>query len=152
MNTKIVEALTKILDGLYKNIPLEEINVRLSKDKSLDQQTLSTAFSWILDRSLNPARRKRDPLDGGLKGFRLLSEEEREMLGMENYKYFTHLMNIGLVSPAELSIIIDQLSFVPGASITKEEINWIILFSLLGGDDKTLPGSRVLLYSSDTIN
>ncbi|MGE5363485.1 MAG: DUF494 family protein [Bacteroidota bacterium] len=148
MTTKIVEVLAKILDGLYKNIPLEEINKMLSKDKSFDKQTLSTAFSWVQDRKLNP-RFPTEPVSGS---FRILTDEEREILGMENYNYFTHLINIGLLKQNELNAIIDQLFIVPGASISKEEINWIILFSLLGNEDNTLPGSRILLYSSDTIN
>ena len=40
----------------------------------------------------------------------------------------------------------------PENTITRNDINWIILISIVDFSVDILPGSRVLLYSSDTIN
>jgi hypothetical protein len=52
MTAKIVEVLAEILEALGKNYSLEEENNRLCKDSNFDKQTVSTAFSWILDKKL----------------------------------------------------------------------------------------------------
>ncbi len=151
MTAKIVEVLTKILEGLNQNSSLEEVNDKLKLNKEFDSQTLSAAFSLIYDKVLiNKSKGK-----GGKKrkkNFRILTEEEKELLGNSNYNYLMHLLNVGLLDAFDLDIIIEQLSYSMGEPISKEDINWIILFSLVEFDSEILPGSRVLLYSSDTIN
>ncbi len=151
MTAKIVEVLTKILEGLNQNNSLEEVNDRLKLNQEFDSQTLSAAFSLIYDKVLiNKSKNA-----GGIKNrkdFRILTEEEKEILGNQNYNYLMHLLNVGLIDAFDLDVIIEQLSYSVGETVSKEDINWIILFSLVEFDSEILPGSRVLLYSSDTIN
>lgn len=151
MTAKIVEVLAKILEALSNNYSLEEVNTSLSKDKAFDKQTVSTAFSWVLDKRLAnlPLSQNKNIKNNSI---RILSEEEKELLGLENYKYLTHLLAVGLLRDVDLDLILEQVALYPGDVITKDEINWLILFSLVGFDENILPGSRVLLYSSDTIN
>ncbi|MCX6150210.1 MAG: DUF494 family protein [Ignavibacteriales bacterium] len=149
MTAEFVEVLAKILDGLDKNFSLEEVNKKLSKEKSLNKQTISAAFSWLYDKKLNK-------FNGKFKlkrnNYRFLSNEEINFLGAENHNYISHLINVGLINASDLDSILDQLFLYPGETITKEEINWIILFSLVDFSEDVPPGSRFLLYSSDTIN
>jgi uncharacterized protein Smg (DUF494 family) len=51
-----------------------------------------------------------------------------------------------------LEMTLEQIMMYPKETITKDDINWIILISLIDFNSDILPGSRVLLYSSDTIN
>lgn len=151
MTAKIVEVIARILDGLNKNISLEEVNDQLTIDKEYDKQTVSAAFSLVYDKVLtrkvvkNKSRSK-------VQNIRLLTGEEKEMLGIDNHDYLLKLWEIGLVDSADLEIILEQLMLFPNDSITREDINWIILVSLVEFNSKILPGSRILLYSSDTIN
>jgi uncharacterized protein Smg (DUF494 family) len=151
MTAKIVEVLAKILDGLNKNISLEEVNTQLIDKKEFDKQTLSAAFSLVYDKVLS-GKILKDKIEEGPKKIRLLTEEEREFLGLENYNYIIHLMNIGLINSIDLEIILEQLMLFPEDTITRDDINWIILISLVDFNSKILPGSRILLYASDTIN
>ena len=151
MTAKIVEVLARILDGINKNIPLEELNKQLLKNKEFDKQTLSAAFSLVYDKVLS-GKILKDKIDEGSKKIRLLTDEEREFLGIENYNYIIHLMNIGLIDSIDVEIILEQLMLFPEDTINRDDINWIILISLVDFNSKILPGSRILLYSSDTIN
>jgi uncharacterized protein Smg (DUF494 family) len=81
-----------------------------------------------------------------------LTDEEKDILGSENYNYIIHLINVGLLKVKDLDTILEQISLYPSERISKEEINWLILFSLVDFDESILPGSRFLLYTSDTIN
>jgi len=151
MTAKLIEVLAKILEGIGKNYSFEEVSNRLIQEKRFNKQLISAAFSWLYDHKLasrNFSKRKKP----GDKKFRVLLEEEKEILGAENYNYLTYLLNIGLISPSDLNSILEQIMLYPGETITKEEINWIIVFSLVDPSDNYLPGSRYLLNSSDTIN
>jgi uncharacterized protein Smg (DUF494 family) len=150
MTAKLVEILAKILDALRNNYTLEEVNKKLLKEKNVNKQIVSAAFSWIYDKKLNLKDRTVDKLKK--KNFRFLNQDEIDILGMENYNYIIHLMNVGLLNASELDSILEQILLYPGERISKEEINWIILFSLVDFQEDILPGSRFLLYSSDTIN
>ena len=151
MTAKIVEVLARILDGINKNIPLEELNTQLQKNKEFDKQTLSAAFSLVYDKVL-AGKVLKDKISEGSKKIRLLTSEEREYLGVDNYNYIVHLMNIGLIDSIDIEIILEQLMLFPEDTINRDDINWIILISLVDFNSKILPGSRILLYSSDTIN
>ena len=151
MTTKIVEVLTKILEGLNQNYSLEEVNDTLKREKNIDQQTLSAAFSLVYDKVLSNKIPKRGRKKN-MNNFRILSEEERNILGSGNSNYLMHLSNVGLIDAFDFDLIIEQISLFPEDSISKEDINWMVLFSLVDFNSEILPGSRVLLYSSDTIN
>lgn len=150
MTTKIVEVIAQILDGLKRDISLEEVNLLLSKNKDFDKQTVSAAFSLVYDKILaKKLSKKKNPNPGNR---RLLSDEEKDFLGMENYNHLMHLQNIGLIDARDIEIILEQLLLFPEDTITREDINWMILVALVDFNSKILPGSRVILYPSDTIN
>jgi len=151
MTAKIVEVIARILDGLNNNISLEEVNNQLTVDKEYDKQTVSAAFSLVYDKVLT-SKVVKDKSSSKPQNIRLLTDEEKEVLGIDNYDYLFKLWKIGLVDSADLEIILEQLMLFPNDSITREDINWIILVSLVEFNSKILPGSRILLYSSDTIN
>jgi uncharacterized protein Smg (DUF494 family) len=151
MTAKIVEVIARILDGLNNNISLEEVNDQLTIDKEYDKQTVSAAFSLVYDKVLT-SKIVKDKSNSQPQNIRLLTDEERDVLGIDNYDYLLKLWKIGLVDSADLEIILEQLMLFPNEAISREDINWIILVSLVEFNSKILPGSRILLYSSDTIN
>ena len=151
MNTKIVEVLTKILEGLGKNYSLEEVTSELKVGKDFNDQIVSAAFSLVLEKILIKKTNLKNTI-GLEKNFRVLSNDEINEFGVDNYKYIQHMVNIGLLTPMDVELIVEQVKAFPEEKISKDDINWIILFSLVDFDSEILPGSRVLLYSSDTIN
>lgn len=151
MTGKVVEAVAKILEGLNNNDSLEEVNKQLKIQKEFDQSTISAAFSLVFDKVLNKKVNRKDRRKNSNK-FRMLTEEEKEYIGIENLNYITYLFNIGLMSAVDLEMILEQIMMFPDEKITRDDINWIIMISLIEFDLEIPPGSRVLLYSSDTIN
>ena len=152
MTAKIVEVLAKILEGLKDNTSLEEVTQHLNLEKDFDEQTVSAAFGLVFDKFLTNRLMLADTDSLNNKSFRLLSNEEINIVGTENYNYIQHLVNVGLLDPLDVELIIEQMTMFPEEKVSKDDINWIILFSLVDFDSEILPGSRVLLYSSDTIN
>ncbi len=150
MPAKVLEAIIKILDGLKKNYTLDEVTDSLKKEKVFDEQTVGVAFSLIYEKVLSTkiaaAKAKTD------KEFRMLSEEEKAFIGIDNFNYLLYLFNIGLIDNDQIEIILEQLLMFPRDTVNKNDINWIILISIVDFNNEILPGSRILLYSSDTIN
>jgi uncharacterized protein Smg (DUF494 family) len=152
MTSKLVDVLAKILEGLSKNSSIEEVSKSLIKSKKYDDKLLSAAFSLVYEKILlktriNLLRDKNIP-----KSLRVLTEDERDFIGIDNYNYLLHLINVGLLDTNNLEAILNQISLFPDLRVTRKEINWIILLSLVDFDSELLPGSRFLLYSSDTVN
>jgi uncharacterized protein Smg (DUF494 family) len=152
MTSKVVEVVAKILEGLKNERTLEDVSQVLSKNKDFDKQTVSAAFSLVYDRLLNNKRTKARERDRGKKNIRFFSEEEINALGLDNYNYLIHLYNIGLIDTNDLEMILEQVMMFPDDQVQREDINWIILISLVDVNSEITPGSRILLYSSDTIN
>lgn len=148
MTIKVVELIVEILDALKNNISIEDLNKKITKERRFDKQTISAAFSLIFEKSLKPVQ----DIVSNRNGLRVFSEEEKLFLGVENCNYLLYLLNIGLIDVNELEVIIEQLSLLPEDKITKEEINMMILLSLVERNSDILPGSRITLFSSDTIN
>jgi len=152
MTAKIVEVLAKILEGLKKNTSLEEVTKHLNTNKDFDEQTVSAALGLVFDKFLSNRFELLKEGNSNNKSFRLLTSDEIHIIGYENYKYILHLVNVGLLEPLDVELLIEQMTMFPEERVSKDDINWIILFSLVDFDSEILPGSRVLLYSSDTIN
>jgi uncharacterized protein Smg (DUF494 family) len=152
MTAKIVEVLAKILEGLKENTSLEEVTQHLNLEKDFDEQTVSAALGLVFDKFLTNRLMLTDSDSLNNKSFRVLSNDEISIVGTENYNYIQHLVNVGLLDPLDVELIIEQMTMFPEEKVSKDDINWIILFSLVDFDSEILPGSRVLLYSSDTIN
>lgn len=152
MTSKVVEVVAKILEGLKDDRTLEDVSQVLSKNKDFDKQTVSAAFSLVYDRLLNNKKSKRRQEEKGSRNIRFLSDEEVAALGLDNYNYLIHLYNIGLLDNNDLEMILEQVMMFPEDQVNREDINWIILISLVEVNSEITPGSRILLYSSDTIN
>lgn len=150
MTTKVVEVLAKILDGLNKNFSLEDVNNTLNEEKQFDKQTVSAAFSLVYDKvAINKIAK--DTINSS-ESIRILNEYELEIIGLEHYNYLIHIQNIGLINSSELELLIEKILIYPLPNISLDDINWLILVSLVEYDATILPGSRVTLFSSDTIN
>lgn len=152
MTAKIVEVLAKILEGLGNDHSLEEVTTLLKRNKEYDEQIVSAAFSLVFDKVFANKFGITKKRNANRKNFRVLSNEEVSLIGIQNYNYIQHLVNIGLLEPLDVELLIDQVTAFPDEKISKEDINWMILFPLVDFESEILPGSRVLLYSSDRIN
>lgn len=148
---KLVEVITQILEGISNNVPFEDLNKSLMSNKEYDEQTLSIAFSLIYDKILNRKESHKDKIKKE-RSVRFLTEEEKYILGIENVNYLMHLYNLGLLDSDNLESILEQVIMFPENRLTRKEINWIILLSIVDFDSINLPGSRNLLYSSDSVN
>ncbi len=151
MKTKIVEALAEILKEIKAHSSIEEIGKTLLENEKFDKQTISAAFNLIYEKLFNSQLIEETVIDR-TKNFRILSEDEMDNIGLENYNYLLKLKNIGVLEELDFESIIEQIMILPPGKISEEDINFIVLFSLVDLHNEIQPGSRIILISSDTIN
>jgi uncharacterized protein Smg (DUF494 family) len=152
MKPKIVEVLAKIFESFSNNIPLEDVNKALLKSKEYDEQTLSIAFSLVYDKILLKRMHPSEDAEKEGLGIRFLTNEEKEILGVENYNYLIHLRNVGLLDSTQMEDILEQVTYYPDTKISRKDLNWLVLLSLVEFDSDVPLGSRLHLYSSDSVN
>lgn len=152
MVTEIVTLLTDIFENLDKTSSLDKAINDLSVNNRYNKNILATAFSWIYEKTIRDLGEVAEHHEFVTKGKRIFSEEEKLLFDTENSDYLLHLNNIGLLTNLDLEIIIEELKLFPHELINTESINVIIISLFLEVNTLTLPGSRLLLYSSDTIN
>lgn len=148
MTAKIIEALTEILKGLNDDYSVEDLN-NILLDKNFDDTTIGIAYSLVYDKVLSNKVVKKD---NNSKNIRFLTLEEQEAIGFDNYNYLVKLHSVGLLDAIDFELVIEQLTLLQNEKVTKEDINLIVLLSLVDFNSDILPGSRVLLYTNDTIN
>ncbi len=147
MKAKIVEILQIILEEMHESKSLEDINLSLAKE--MDKDAVNVAFSLLFDKIIY----KREYMESGdnNSSFRVASEEEILNMGVDNYNYLLYLFNLGIFDNEDFNVIMEQIDFYPRSVLTREDINLIVLFSLMD-DAEMIPGSRFFLNTSDKIN
>ncbi|MCK9210076.1 MAG: DUF494 family protein [Ignavibacteriaceae bacterium] len=151
MRNRLAEVLSKLLDGLAKENSLEQVELKLLKKKKYDKTVVATAYSWIYDK-INANQHGSKTHQSISRGMRIFSEDEMHVIGMKNYNRLLKLYNIGLLIDSDLDGIMEQIFFFPEFPLSEDEMNFLILNSIIDVDKLSIPGSRKLLYLSDKIN
>jgi uncharacterized protein Smg (DUF494 family) len=150
MRNDIVEIFTDIIDTMDEKADYKYLRKKLNKKSN--RGVAATAYSWIFDKIL-ATRFSGEIADiEKEKNFRSFSPAELNYIGSENANFLLKLFHLGFITKKELEIVIDQLKVFPEGELLKEHISWLVLSSFFELNNVTLPGSRLLLYSSDTIN
>lgn len=147
MTGKVLEVLAELISGIKHDFGKTNIVIETQK---YDKKVIAAAYSWIYEKVTRDIIHDQDVFSA--ESFRLLSTDELNKIGEANYSYLFHFYNIGLITNDDMELIIEQLMFFNEEEISNESINILILGLFLDIDSHTLPGSRLLLYSSDTIN
>ncbi len=151
MVAEIVEVLAEIAKGLNNKLTHDELTDLLFQKKNFKKNTIAAAYSWVYEK-VGLENIKPDGFRKNSKNFRILSADEVSQIGLNNYNYLLHFYNHGLLTDGELDIIIEQLKLFGDEIVSEEKLKLLILSQFLEMDDYTNPGSRQILYSSDTIN
>jgi uncharacterized protein Smg (DUF494 family) len=151
MISELVEVILKIYEGINNNNSPEKAVDIINRENNYNKKVLAAAYSWIYDKILRDVLDKKDP---GIKEphLRVLSDSEINRIGMDNYDYLLHFYNLEILNNVDLEFIVDHLMLLPEGTVDKEKIDALIFALFLDIDNYVLPGSRLILYSSDKIN
>lgn len=125
MVEKIIEILIYVLNEIDGFNPMdkfekfEKLDMKPLFEQGYTQSEISTALNWIHDNLIykfieNPKRKTTT--------FRVLSENEASAFTTEAYSELIQLHAFGMLSSADLEIILDRATMVTGSPITKEQL------------------------------
>jgi hypothetical protein len=144
--TENVNAIKLVFDQIVKSKTPEQVLENIKNIRKHDENIIAVIYSWIYEKL---GKKSEKP---SLNGYRIISSEEISLIGIENYSYILHFYNLGLISSEEIDRLINQLEMMPETLINTKLINILLITMFIYGDAAMLPGSRLHLYSSDTIN
>jgi uncharacterized protein Smg (DUF494 family) len=151
MTIELIDIFIKIVEGINHKHPMDKIIEDVNRTRKVNKNIIAAIYSWIYEK-LNrdiAAKLEENPVS---EGIRILSLDEQEFFGAENYNYVLHLYNLGLLNSSDIEKIMDQALNIQDDELQFEQLNLIILSIFLESNADLPPGSRFLLYSSDTIN
>lgn len=152
MTTDLVDVLVKIAEGIHLNYSFNEILMSIYKNKDeYNENMVAAAYSWIYEKSLQNLSHFSEK-DKQESGFRMLNENEINLIGRNNIKKIITLKNIGLLTNQDINKILNQLELIPEVFNRESNFDLLILSLFFDNGGKSIPGSRHVLYSSDTIN
>jgi hypothetical protein len=151
MVSEIVEVIVRVFEGIKKENSLQDVEKLLPNGNIYHKNIIPAAYSWIYDKSVRDSINKEISVTAD-SGFRILSNEEKYLFGEEIEKYLMHLYNIGLLNNNDIDKIVVQMQLFPENAKNLDNINLLILSLFFDTEKKSLPGSRYILYSSDTVN
>ena len=152
MVTEIVEVIVKVFEGIKKENSLQDVEKLLPNRGIYHKNIIPAAYSWIYDKSVRDNLMDKEIRLAVESGFRILSNEEKSLIGEEIEKYLMHLYGIDLLKNNDIDKIVEQVQLFPDNAKNLDNINLLILSLFFDTDKKSLPGSRYILYSSDTVN
>ncbi len=148
MNQKVIDILTVIAESWRESKTFDEIMRILKEEKTVDENNVNVAFSLFFEKVLS----RKETETPEASGLRIFSEDEKQIIGKENYNYLLKLLHLNIITVLELELIIERIMDFPEDTVDKEDINWMTLFALTELPNNVLPGSRMDLFSSDKIN
>lgn len=152
MVSEIVDVIVKVFEGIKNDYSLKDVEKSLLNKNTYHKNIIAAAYSWIYEKNARDKFDKESINELSESSFRIMSNEERQLFGEEIEKYIMQLYNIGLLKNKDIDKIVEQVQLFPENTKSKDNINLLILSLFFDTDKKSLPGSRYLLYSSDTVN
>jgi uncharacterized protein Smg (DUF494 family) len=150
MAVELIDIFIKIVEGINNKHSMDRIIEEVNRSRKINHSTIAAIYSWIFEKlNRDIAELESSPVSDSL---RILSQDEIEVLGADNYNYILHLYNIGLLNNSDIEKIVNQALSFQEEEFQLEQLNIIILSIFLESNADLPPGSRLLLYSSDTIN
>jgi uncharacterized protein Smg (DUF494 family) len=150
MNTEVIEILVKIVEGINSNYSFDKILDNVKQINKVNRNLITAIYSWVYEKITRDMEEK--PETELTNGLRFLSDEEKDIIGIDNYNYILHLYNLRLLNNPEVERIIEQAVIFPEGEFDIDKLNIMLLSIFLDTNSDLPPGSRILLYSSDTIN
>jgi uncharacterized protein Smg (DUF494 family) len=151
MHEHIVEIIIYLMSELRNNHAINERTVHTLSKRGYSQTEISTAFSWVADRTS-----MRDFVSTALEGhplsFRVLHEFEKMFISPEVLGYFVQLTQLGVISHDQREEIIDRCIISGLQPIDIAEAKKIVAEVLFSSATYTTPGRRIFLQPTDLIH
>lgn len=152
MVERIMEIILFVISNTNDIHKVSDDNIQELENRGYTKSEISTAFSWIYERSEIDSIEKFFGINENTKGFRIFHSSEKDLFTNEAFNDLTQYMSLGLISPAQVDLMIERLT-ISGLSIIDSRFlkNYIVAIHFDSIQKLNKPG-RAMLIGDDTIN
>jgi uncharacterized protein Smg (DUF494 family) len=152
MIERIMEIILYVISNVNDTKILSEDNILELENRGYTKSEISTAFSWLYEKSDANILDKFDDFRENTKGFRIFHNIEKDLFTNEAFTELVQYMTMGLISPYQVDIMIERLT-ISGFQIIDSRFlkNYLAALHIESMHVLNKPG-RAMLVGNDTIN
>lgn len=151
MYERIVEIIVFVISELRQNKHINDIDLAELERRGYTSAEISTAFSWLVDRIEFSDKFLFDSSMSS-QSFRILHEAEKDLFTPEAWGEIIQLATLGLISNENVEALIDRASMMGMRQLDSYQLKTFVANNVFNAQMQTLPGNRLMLHGSDTIN
>ena len=151
MYEKIIEIIVYVIQQVRQNKSLNDLNIEELQSKGYSNSEISTALSWLIDKSEITERLFPVPETSNQESFRVLHDTEKEIFTKDAWGELISMKALGIISNENIEMLIDRSSLMGFQQIDAQQVKLFVANSVLNTYMMN-PGSRYLLRGNDTIN
>ncbi|MFA5512350.1 MAG: DUF494 family protein [Candidatus Kapaibacterium sp.] len=152
MAERIMEIIIRVISDLESSQDISDTNIKDLESLGYTASEISTAFSWLADRTEKVMLSESNPFFSKTRGFRILLEEEKELFTYEAYKELIQYISFKLISNEQLEMLLDRAMF---SNLPLIDVRLLRHFIVALNFDNSLTSKyagRMMLDGNDTIN
>jgi uncharacterized protein Smg (DUF494 family) len=152
MYERIIEIIVFVIAQLRQNVELHEVDTDKLQRLGYTKSEISTAFSWIADRSESgqPMLEFSELADSN--SFRILHEAEQELFTPEAWGELVQMNSLGILNNEYTEILIEKAVLMGSQEIDSEQLKTFVANIIFNAQTDSLPGVRFLLQGNESIN
>jgi len=151
MYEKIIEIIVYVIQQVRQNKSLNDLNIEELQSKGYSNSEISTALSWLIDKSEITERLFPVPETSNQESFRVLHDTEKEIFTKDAWGELISMKALGIISNENIEMLIDRSSLMGFQQIDAQQVKLFVANSVFNTYMMN-PGSRYLLRGNDTIN
>ena len=112
MYEKIIEIIVYVIQQVKQNKSLNELNVEELQKKGYSNSEISTALSWLIDKSEITERLFPSPDASNNESFRVLHDTEKDLFTKDAWGELISMKELGIISNENIEMLIDRSSIM----------------------------------------
>ena len=152
MNEKIIEIIIFVISELRSNKNISEIDIDGLIDLGYTDSEISTALSWLVDRTEFADNKDYSRAATRASSFRVLHTAESDMFTKDAWGEMIQLSSLGILTNDNIESLIERAAITGINKIDSEQLKSFVANAVFNVQMQDFPGSRVMLTGTDTIN
>lgn len=151
MYEKIIEIIVYVIQQVKQNKSLNELNVEELQKKGYSNSEISTALSWLIDKSEITERLFPSPDASNNESFRVLHDTEKDLFTKDAWGELISMKELGIISNENIEMLIDRSAIMGFQQIDAQQVKLFVANAVFNTYLMN-PGSRYMLRGNDAIN
>lgn len=152
MIEKIIQLITFVMSNLQGNKKIENIDVNELLKLGYSHVEISTALSWIADKTDFDQCEDFINIDNHTKSIRLLHDSEKELFTFEAYEELIKLYSLKIIDNVTIENLIDKAMFSRNQKIDLITLRQLIAGMIYFMTNNNDSNKRVMLFGNESIN